>query len=189
MGSLSQRFSLSDNFTLQTTASFLFGFGNRKHSKSRERPESRSRCTAYLFVTRYRFCILQTAHRRFQVQYHCTGSSTAMVVPFSELSSTQTEPPWRLAISHTSESPSPAPPYSRLRDLSTRKKGWKMLCQSSCGMPLGSKGVVQPLRHHSGSPCRRRLRTMVSHRARSSSITKRCMRAFPFISPFLCCFS
>ena len=39
-----------------------------------------------------------------------------MVVPFSELSSTQTEPPWRSAISHTSESPSPAPPYSRLRE-------------------------------------------------------------------------
>lgn len=55
------------------------------------------------------------------------GSSTAMVVPLSELSSTQTEPPWRLAISHTRESPSPAPPYSRLRDLSTRKKGWKIL--------------------------------------------------------------
>ena len=30
------------------------------------------------------------------------GSSTAMVVPLSELSSTQTEPPWRAAISHTS---------------------------------------------------------------------------------------
>ena len=59
---------------------------------------------------------------------YCTGSSTAMVEPFSELSSTQTEPPWRSAISHTRESPSPAPPYSRLRDLSTRKKGWKMLC-------------------------------------------------------------
>ena len=50
-----------------------------------------------------------------------------MVVPFSELSSTQTKPPWSSAISHTSESPSPAPPYSRLRDLSTRKKGWKIL--------------------------------------------------------------
>ena len=59
---------------------------------------------------------------------YCAASSTAMTVPFSELSSTQTEPPWRLAISQTSESPSPAPPYSRLRDLSTRKKGWKMLC-------------------------------------------------------------
>ena len=59
--------------------------------------------------------------------YHCIGSSTAMVVPLSELSSTQTEPPWRSAISHTRESPSPAPPYSRLRDLSTRKKGWKIL--------------------------------------------------------------
>lgn len=55
------------------------------------------------------------------------GSPTAMVVPFSELSSTQTEPPWSSAISHTSESPSPAPPYSRLRDLSTRKNGWKIL--------------------------------------------------------------
>lgn len=57
----------------------------------------------------------------------CMGSSTAIVVPVSELSATQTKPPWRLAISHTRESPSPAPPYSRLRDLSTRKKGWKIL--------------------------------------------------------------
>ena len=56
-----------------------------------------------------------------------TGSRTAMVVPFSELSSTQTRPACRLAISQTSESLSPAPPYCRLRDLSTRKKGWKML--------------------------------------------------------------
>ncbi len=62
-----------------------------------------------------------------EIQLHCTGSSTAMTVPFSELFSTQTEPPWSSAISHTSDSPSPAPPYSRLRDLSTRKKGWKML--------------------------------------------------------------
>ena len=54
--------------------------------------------------------------------YPCTGSSTAIVVPFFELSSTRTQPPWRLAISHTKESPSPTPPYSRLRDLSTRKK-------------------------------------------------------------------
>jgi len=45
-----------------------------------------------------------------------------MTVPFFELSSTRTEPPWMSAISHTSERPSPAPPYSRLRDLSTRKK-------------------------------------------------------------------
>ena len=63
------------------------------------------------------------------------GSSTAMVVPLSELSSTRTQPPWRLVISHTRESPSPAPPYSRLRDLSTRKKGWKMLRRYSSGMP------------------------------------------------------
>ena len=62
------------------------------------------------------------------VANYCTGSSTAMVEPFSELASTHTQPPWRSAISHTRESPSPAPPYSRLRDLSTRKKGWKMLC-------------------------------------------------------------
>ena len=62
-----------------------------------------------------------------EIQLHCTGSSTAMTVPFSELFSTQTEPPWSSAISHTSDSPSPTPPYSRLRDLSTRKKGWKML--------------------------------------------------------------
>lgn len=59
----------------------------------------------------------------FRVPYPCTGSSTAIVVPFFELSSTRTQPPWRLAISHTKESPSPTPPYSRLRDLSTRKKG------------------------------------------------------------------
>lgn len=61
--------------------------------------------------------------RRFRAPYPCTGSSTAIVVPFFELSSTRTQPPWRLAISHTKESPSPTPPYSRLRDLSTRKKG------------------------------------------------------------------
>ena len=67
--------------------------------------------------------IPRTAHRRFRAPYPCTGSSTAIVVPFFELSSTQTQPPWRLAISHTKESPSPTPPYSRLRDLSTRKKG------------------------------------------------------------------
>ena len=59
----------------------------------------------------------------FRVPYPCTGSSTAIVVPFFELSSTRTQPPWRFAISHTKESPSPTPPYSRLRDLSTRKKG------------------------------------------------------------------
>ena len=51
--------------------------------------------------------IPRTAHRRFCVPYPCTGSSTAMVVPLSELSSTRTEPPWRSAISHTKESPSP----------------------------------------------------------------------------------
>ena len=28
-----------------------------------------------------------------EIQLHCTGSSTAMTVPFSELFSTQTEPP------------------------------------------------------------------------------------------------
>lgn len=31
-----------------------------------------------------------------------------MTVPFFELSSTRTEPPWMSAISHTSERPSPA---------------------------------------------------------------------------------
>ena len=74
-----------------------------------------------LFIASVR--IPRTAHRRFCVPYPCTGSSTAIVVPFFELSSTRTQPPWRLAISHTKESPSPTPPYSRLRDLSTRKKG------------------------------------------------------------------
>ena len=29
----------------------------------------------------------------------------------------------------------PTPPISRLRDLSTRKKGWKMLSRQSAGMP------------------------------------------------------
>ena len=50
------------------------------------------------------------------------GSSTAMVVPLSELSSTQTEPPWRSAVSHTRESPSPAAVLAAA-GLSTRKKG------------------------------------------------------------------
>ena len=61
-------------------------------------------------------------------QVFCTGSSTARVEPFSELVSTHTQPPWRSAISQTNERPNPVPPYSRLRDLSTRKNGWKMLC-------------------------------------------------------------
>ena len=50
-----------------------------------------------------------------------------MVVPASELCSARISPPCSAAISHTSDSPSPTPPYSRLRDLSTRKNGWKML--------------------------------------------------------------
>ena len=58
---------------------------------------------------------------------HRRGRDTATVVPASELFSTHTVPPWSLTISHTSESPKPTPPYSRLRDLSTRKKGWKTL--------------------------------------------------------------
>ena len=58
-----------------------------------------------------------------------------MVVPASELSSTQTLPPWSSAMAHTSDSPSPTPPYSLLRDLSTRKKGWKMLSRYDSGMP------------------------------------------------------
>lgn len=59
----------------------------------------------------------------------CGGKRTAMVVPVSELFSTQTEPPCSAAISQTSDRPSPTPPYSRLRDLSTRKNGWKILCR------------------------------------------------------------
>ena len=51
------------------------------------------------------------------------GSVTAIVDPFSELSSTRTAPPCSEAISHTSDSPSPTPPFSLLRDLSTRKNG------------------------------------------------------------------
>lgn len=58
-----------------------------------------------------------------------------MVVPLSELSSTSMEPPWSAAISQTSASPSPTPPYALLRDLSTRKKGWKMLVWYCSGMP------------------------------------------------------
>ena len=113
--------------------------------KSRRQLQQQARCPAFPItktahirfscVHRLPFCssqnrcfsksvrIPRTAHRRFCVPYPCTGSSTAIVVPFFELSSTRTQPPWRLAISHTKESPSPTPPYSRLRDLSTRKKG------------------------------------------------------------------
>lgn len=54
---------------------------------------------------------------------HRAGKETAMVVPSSELCSTHTRPPWRAAISHTRDRPSPTPPHSRLRDWSTRKKG------------------------------------------------------------------
>lgn len=52
-----------------------------------------------------------------------TGKVATIVVPTSELSSTQTSPLCSAAISQTSDSPNPTPPYSRLRDLSTRKKG------------------------------------------------------------------
>ena len=51
------------------------------------------------------------------------GSVTVSTLPSSELFSTQTRPAWSRAISHTSGRPSPAPPSSRLRDLSTRKNG------------------------------------------------------------------
>ena len=51
------------------------------------------------------------------------GSVTASTLPLSLLFSTQTRPPWSRAISHTSGRPSPAPPSSRLSDLSTRKRG------------------------------------------------------------------
>ena len=57
-----------------------------------------------------------------------------MVVPFSELASTSTVPPCRAAISQTSASPSPAPPYALLRDLSRRKNGWKMLSRYCLGI-------------------------------------------------------
>lgn len=39
-----------------------------------------------------------------------------MVVPASELCSARISPPCSAAISHTSDSPSPTPPYSRLRN-------------------------------------------------------------------------
>ena len=51
------------------------------------------------------------------------GNFTAIVVPFSELSSTRISPLCSATISHTSESPNPTPPFSLLLDLSTRKKG------------------------------------------------------------------
>ncbi len=47
--------------------------------------------------------------------------------------STVTLPPCSTAISRTRARPSPTPPISRLRDLSTRKKGWKMLSPAVCG--------------------------------------------------------
>ena len=51
------------------------------------------------------------------------GNFTAIVVPFSELSSTRISPPCSVTISQTSDSPNPTPPFSLLRDLSTRKNG------------------------------------------------------------------
>lgn len=51
------------------------------------------------------------------------GNFTSIVVPRSELSFTRISPPCSATISHTNESPSPTPPFSRLRDLSARKKG------------------------------------------------------------------
>ena len=99
--------------TLPAIRVILFRSENQKRGKSREGAR--------------RVLPLRSLLPCGEIQLHCTGSSTAMTVLFSELFSTQTEPPWSSAISHTSDSPSPAPPYSRLRDLSTRKKGWKML--------------------------------------------------------------
>ena len=51
------------------------------------------------------------------------GSVSSITVPSLPLSVMRTLPPWRRAISQTSDKPSPTPPFSRLRDLSTRKKG------------------------------------------------------------------
>ena len=94
--------------------------------RKQERPSSRL-CRIRFQAMSMQLSALQTFCLRFCTPLYCVGISTEMEVPFSELSSTQTEPPWRPAISHTRESPSPAPPCSLLRDLSTRKKGWKML--------------------------------------------------------------
>lgn len=63
------------------------------------------------------------------------GRVASMVVPFLELASTSTVPPCSAAISQTSASPSPAPPYALLRDLSRRKNGWKMLSRYCLGIP------------------------------------------------------
>ena len=66
------------------------------------------------------------------LQQGCTsGRVTTKVVPFSLLLSTVTPPPCSTAISRTRASPSPTPPISRLRDLSTRKKGLEKCCPGS----------------------------------------------------------
>ena len=69
-----------------------------------------------------------------------------MVVPFSELFSTQTEPPWRSAISHTSESPRiPAtrtapsmPPYGVRRGYGGKRRSVRADIQSA---PTGAPAV------------------------------------------------
>lgn len=47
----------------------------------------------------------------------------------------QTEPPQHSTLSLTSANPSPAPPSSRLRDVSTLKKGSNKLGKSDSGTP------------------------------------------------------
>ena len=72
---------------------------------------------------------------------YCTGSSTAMVVPLSELFSTQTEPPWR------SEA---GPHRSPSRILPACRAGRTPPCRAP-GRTQTARRVLQTTSHRSGS--------------------------------------
>ena len=80
-------------------------------------------CSYYIY-TKYGMVSIQNqiAVLRYFV-FLSVGNFTAIVVPFSELSSTRISPPCSVTISQTSDSPNPTPPFSLLRDLSTLKNG------------------------------------------------------------------
>lgn len=69
------------------------------------------------------------------------GSSTTKQLPPLFEASTQTRPPCRSAMARTIESPKPAPPNSRKRDLSTRKKGSKTCSRNCGGIPIPSSEI------------------------------------------------
>lgn len=118
---------------------FKFGYEN-----SREKSESFfnvnmkiSLCWNGIRQRLIMISIFVSSHKntnRYSVFSPFNGNLTLKVVPSSELDSTHTLPPCRTAISLTRASPKPTPPICLLLDLSTRKKGWKMLSLYSSGI-------------------------------------------------------